>query len=294
MKVWLNGEILEDPMVPITSHAIHYGASIFEGIRSYELDDGSIGIFRLEDHIDRFYYSAKCLHMDLKYPKEEIIKACEKVVLENNLKDSYIRPVAYYNFGRIGLNVMNQNVDVAIFAIEFPKYLPDDIKVMISSYRRLNPAQTHIHAKIGGHYVNSILATIEAKKFGYDEALLLDMDGFVAEGPGENIFFIKDNTLYTPPDISILPGITRNCVIEFAKDLGYDVVIKPISVHELPHFEEAFFTGTAAEITPISKIEDISYSTKKSKEFQKYYSDIVRGRIEKYTHWIHIIEYNNQ
>ena len=171
----------------------------------------------------------------------------------------------------------------------FPKYLNEEVKVIISSYKRISPYQTFVNAKIGGHYVNSVLSTIEARKKGFDEALLLDMEGYIAEGPGENIFFIRDNVLYTPTEHSILPGITRDTVIKFAKDLGYEVVIRPINVYELEYFEEVFFTGTAAEITPIKQINDIKYSTKKSREIRVYYLKIVLGKVEKYLDWIDVL-----
>ncbi len=291
MKVWLNGEIVEDPKVPITCHALHYGTSVFEGIRCYESVDGRLGIFRLKDHVKRFFYSASVLRMKINFSQEDLIKACKEVVKINDLKDCYIRPIAFYNFGRIGLDVRNQNADVAVFAIEFPKYLGEEVvSVKISSYRRIHPNTFKVDAKIGGYYVNSVLATLEAKEFGFDEALLLDYEGNIAEGPGENIFFIKGDKLITPPAISILPGITRDSVIAFARDLGYEVEIRNVHVTELELFDEAFFTGTAAEITPIKRINRIEYSTKKSREIQNYYQKIVRGEIEKYLHWIDFIE----
>ncbi len=290
MKVWYNGEMVEDPKIPITCHTLHYGTGVFEGIRCYKLANGKRGIFRLKDHIKRFFFSAKVLGMNLDFSEEELIEACKQVIRENGLDDAYIRPIAFYNFGKIGLNVLSQKADVAVFAIEFPKYLGDDVRVKISSYHRMNRLITNPEAKICGHYFNSVLATIEAREFGYDEALMLDLDGNVAEGPGENIFFIKDDKLITPPTGSILAGITRDTVLKFAEELGYTAEVRTVSVHELPCFDEAFFTGTAAEITPIKEINNIQYSTTRAKEIQKYYQKVVRGEIEKYAGWIDLVE----
>jgi branched-chain amino acid aminotransferase len=292
LKVWYNGKIVEDATVPITCHTLHYGTGVFEGIRCYKLENGKNGVFRLKDHIKRLLYSASVLKMKIPFSEEELINACKEVVIANNLEDAYIRPIAFYNFGKIGLNVMKQNVDVTVFAIHFPKYLgAESIKVKISSYGRISPLITEPRAKITGHYLNSVLATMEAKAMGYDEALLLDMDGNVAEGPGENIFFVKDNILVTPSSGSILEGITRDSVMKFASDLGLKVEVRNVSVHELECFDEAFFTGTAAEITPIRQINDITYSIDVSKKVQKYYLDIVRGKVKKYLDWIDVIEH---
>ncbi len=290
MKVWYNGSVVEEPRIPITCHALHYGTGVFEGIRCYKLTNGKRGIFRLSDHIKRLFLSAKVLKMDIKFAESEIREACKIVIKENGLSDAYIRPIVFYNFGRIGLNVLKENVDVAVFAIEFPKYLEEEVRVKISSYRRMNHLFTNPEAKISGHYFNSVLATLEAKEFGYDEALMLDSEGNIAEGPGENIFFIKGETLITPPSGSILQGITRDTVLKFAKDLGFRTIIRNVSVHELECFDEAFFTGTAAEITPIKEINSIKYATSLSKKIQKYYQKIVRGEIEKYEKWIEAVE----
>ncbi len=291
LKVWYNGKIVEDPTVPITCHALHYGTAVFEGIRCYRLTGGELGIFRLRDHIDRFFRSARVLRMNIKFTREELMNACKKVVVENDLDDAYMRPIAFYNFGRIGLNVKNENVDVAVFAINFPSYLGNNaVRVKISSYRRIHPMISDPRAKLSGHYLNSVLATLEAREMGYDEAIMLDLEGNIAEGPGENIFFVKDNVLVTPSSDSILEGITRDSVIKLANDLGFEVQIRNVSVHELECFDEAFFTGTAAEITPIRQINNITYRVEASKEIQKYYMDIVRGKVEKYLNWIEIVK----
>ena len=294
MRVWLNGEFVDEEKakVPITCHALHYGTSVFEGIRSYKLDSGEIGIFRLKEHIDRFFNSMKALRMKVDFSKEEVMEACMDAVIENDLEDAYVRPVAFFNFGNIGLDVENAHVDVAVFAIPFPKYLGDKaVSVKISSFRRISNKAFKVEAKVGGHYVNSVLAHLDASLFGYDEALLLDEAGFVAEGPGENVFFVKGNTLYTPRADNILNGITRQSVIEFSQNLlGLEVEERHIWHREIKDFEEAFFTGTAAEITPIKRIGDHEFSDFKITErIKSTFYDIVRGRVEEYKHWLSVI-----
>ncbi len=291
LRVWYNGKIVENACVPITCHTLHYGTGVFEGIRCYRLVDGRRGIFRLEDHIKRFFYSASVLKMKIPFSMEELKEACKMAVIENGLDDAYIRPLAFYNFGKIGLNVLEEKVDVAVFAIRFPKYLShESVRVKISSYKRISPLITQPRAKLTGNYLNSVLATMEARGMGYDEALLLDHYGNIAEGPGENIFFIKDDTLITPALENILEGITRDTVLSFAPELGMRVEIRNVSVHELECFDEAFFTGTAAEITPIREINGINYNVEISKKIQRHYLDIVRGKVKEYLDWIDMVE----
>jgi branched-chain amino acid aminotransferase len=291
MLVWFNGEILEEEKVniPLSSHALHYGTSVFEGIRAYNTEFGP-AIFRLKEHIDRFFYSMEQLRMKTKFSKETIIQACIEVVRENELEDCYIRPIAFYGEGGLGLNPLKNKVNIAILAFPF-KYLQKEIKVKISSFRRLSNLAFNVNAKIGGHYVNSINAHLEAIEFGFDEALLLDEKGYVAEGPGENIFFVRKKKIYTPPLGNILPGITRDSIIKILKDNNYEVIEKNIHYSEIQHFEEAFFTGTAIEIARISQIDNKIFEEREIFEFlNEKFEEIVRGYDKKYLHWLTFVD----
>ena len=294
MKVWFNGKIrnIEDDSkegIGFLTHAFNYGTGAFEGIRSYELVNGKVGIFRLKDHIDRLFYSSEYLNITLKYSKKEIIDACKEVVKENNLKNAYIRPIVYYSSQKIGLG-NNDEVNIVVFAIPFDKYInKKHAKVMLSSYKRISPLISNPKAKITGHYIISSLATQQAKKHGYDEALMLDLEGRIAEGAGENIAFIKDNEIIFAKSDSILEGITRKTIMEIAEDMGFKVKEENIYPHQLDLFDEAFFMGTAVEIIPISQINNIEYKTKKSETIKRHYLDIVKGKVTRYRKWIEII-----
>ncbi len=292
MKVWFNGELLdyEEVKIPIDTHALHYGSSVFEGIRAYKTSKGA-AVFRLKEHIDRFFYSMEQLRMQTIFSKEEIIKAILEVIKVNKLEECYIRPIAFYGEGGLGLDISKNKVNVAILAFPFSYLGKETIKVKTSSYRRLSSKSFNVFAKIGGHYINSILSHIEALEFGFDEALLLDENGNIAEGSGENIFFVKGNTLYTPSLGNILPGITRQSVIEIAKDLGFRIIEKNISVNELKYFEEAFFTGTAAEIKKISQIDDLVFDKFDKTELIKDKFDLIKiGEDKKYLKWLTFVD----
>ena len=292
MLVWFNGELLdyEDVKVPLDAHSLHYGSSVFEGIRVYNTKHGP-AIFRLKEHIDRFFYSMEQLRMKNIFSKEEIIKACIEVVRENNLTDCYIRPIAFYGEGGLGLNPLKNKVNIAILAFPF-SYLPKPgLKVKISSYRRLSSKAFNPFAKIGGHYVNSILAHLEAIEQGYDEALLLDENGYVAEGPGENIFFVKNKTLYTPPLGNILPGITRDSIIKIARNLGFQVIEKNILPEEIGNFDEAFFVGTAIEVKRIIQINDKLFENKEVFEtIKEKFDEVVKGEDINYLEWLTFVD----
>ncbi|ADM27893.1 branched chain amino acid aminotransferase apoenzyme [Ignisphaera aggregans DSM 17230] len=292
--VWMNGSIVrwEEAKVHVFVHGLHYGTGVFEGIRGY-YDGGYMRIFRLDDHFKRLFRSAKILHMDIPYTLEDLVKATIDLVKINQFKnDIYIRPIAFRGLGSFGLRAKNP-VDVAIIALEFGKYLkPDGIKCTISSWRKPSPDSVPIYAKLTGMYVLYHLASIEAALHGYDEAILLDSEGYVAEGSGENIFIVKNETLITPPVYDdILEGITRNTVITLAKEeLGLQVVERRIRREELYTCDEAFFTGTAAEVTPIIEIDGrvigdgrIGRITRKIIDL---YRQVVLGRIKKYENWI--------
>jgi len=293
MKVWFNGEIKDynEVMVPIDSHALHYGTSVFEGIRAYETDKGT-AIFRLKDHIRRFFYSMETLRMKVNFSFNDIVEGCKAVVKINNLKNAYIRPIAFYSEGGIGLDPRKNKVNVVIFAIPWGKYLENEVRVTIVSLRRPNNLITNPLAKIGGIYVNSVLATLEAKEKGYDEALMLDLNGYLAEGPGENVFLIyKDLKLaVTPPLGSILPGITRDTIITILKEeFSYKVIERNVTKEEIFQADEIFFTGTAAEVTPIKEVDGKIYSTEFGKKLQEFYKLVVTGKVEKYNHWLDFV-----
>jgi len=291
MLIWFNGELLdeEEVKIPISTHALHYGTSVFEGIRAYKTKFGT-AIFRLKEHIDRFFYSMEQLRMKNIFSKDTIIKACIEVVKENELEECYIRPIAFYGEGGLGLNPLKNKVNIAILAFPF-KYLKKEVKVKTSSFKRLSELSFNVNAKIGGHYVNSVNAHLEAIEFGFDEALLLDENNYVTEGPGENIFFVKNNKIYTPSLGKILPGITRDSVIKILKDNNYEVIEKNIHYSEIEYFDEAFFTGTAIEIARISQIDNKIFEEKEVFEFlNEKFNEITKGLDPNYLHWLTFVD----
>ncbi len=289
--IWFNGKFLEwdKAKIHLLSHCLHYGSGVFEGIRCYQTQKGP-AVFRLKDHLKRLFNSAKVLNMKINYSQKEIEEAILKLIKRNKMKECYIRPIIFYGYGKMGLHPQGAEVNFAIALWPWGKYLKEKVKVKISKFIRLHPQSIVASAKVCGYYVNSIFATLEAQKDGYDEAILLDYRGFVAEGSGENIFIVKNKKLYTPQLGSILPGITRDTVIKIAKDFKIPVFEKDISVKELKKADEVFLTGTAVEITPVYQIEDklinqgqIGEITQKIKD---YYQKIVHGEIKKYNFWL--------
>jgi len=291
-KIWFNGKFInwDEAKVHILTHSLHYGGGVFEGIRAYSTEKGPV-VFRLKDHLKRFFYSASQIEMKIPFSKEEIEKAILNLVKINKVKECYIRPLAFFGYGKMGLNPQGAPVNVAIAVWPWGSYLGEKpVKVKISKFIRLHPKSVISEAKICGYYINSILASLEAKRAGRDEALLLDHQGFVAEGPGENIFIVKNKKLFTPKKGLILAGITRDCVIKIAKDFGIEVKEKKIRVSELKLADEVFFVGTAAEISPIGKINktlinkgEIGEITKRIKNF---YQEIIHGKAKKYLKWL--------
>lgn len=275
--------------VPLLTHSLHYGSAVFEGIRFYETKNGP-AIFRLEDHIKRLFYSAKVMGMNIPYSQKELCDAVLTLVAKNKLMSGYIRPIVFYG-SKMGLDPTGADLNVAIACWPWGKYLAKEvIKVKISKYIRIHPESSDMGAKISGHYANSILSTLEAKKAKYDEALLLDYKGNIAEGPGENIFFVKGNTVCLPSTSAILSGITRNTVMALARELGYEVIEKDIKPRDIKKYDEAFFTGTAAEITAIGNIDGEIVGTGKeghvTKNIREAYQSLVRGEYPRHKNWL--------
>jgi len=261
-QVFLDGKWLlaSEATTNLYAQTLHYGNGVFEGIRSYKTEDG-VQIFKAKEHYERLKYSAEVMHIDLNYSVDELIKLTYELLERNNLEDAYIRPLVY-----LGANMSLQptkEVHVLLTAWEWGRYLGDkQLDLMTSSYQRPNPKASHIQAKVVGHYTNSILATTEAKQKGFDEALLLDMNGNVAEGPGANFFFEKDEVLYTCPLGNILSGITRQTVFELAEELGFEVIEKFFTPEEVYEADAAFFTGTAAEVAGINSLDRNKFKLK--------------------------------
>jgi branched-chain amino acid aminotransferase len=263
-QIWFNGKFVpwDQAQVHVFAHAIHYGSSVFEGIRAYDTTKGT-AVWCLPQHMERMYLSARMYHMAIPYSKEELTNAVVETVRASQMRSCYIRPIAFRGYETIGVDPRGCPVDVAIGVIDWGRYLGPEaieqgVRTCISSWRRMAPDTVPALAKIGGHYTNSQLMVMEAKERGFDEAVALDVAGYVSEGPGENIFLVWRNVLYTPPlGSSILMGITRDCTITLAKEMGYEVREQAIPREMLYVADEVFFTGTAAEISPIRSVDDI-------------------------------------
>jgi len=260
--IWMNGKFVgwDDAKIHVLSHVVHYGSSVFEGIRCYKTSKGP-AVFRLQEHIDRLFNSAKIYRMEIPYNKQKVTKACLETIKKNAMMECYIRPVVYRGYAELGVNPFNCPVDVTIAVWKWGKYLgpgalTDGVDVMVSSWNRMAPNTFPAMAKAGGNYLNSQLVKMEALKYGFTEGIVLDIFGFVSEGSGENIFVVKDNALYTPPlGATILPGITRDAVIKIAEHLKIKVIQDMFLREFLYIADEVFFTGSAAEITPIRSID---------------------------------------
>ncbi|MEX8519635.1 MAG: branched-chain amino acid transaminase [Leptothrix sp. (in: b-proteobacteria)] len=296
-KIWMDGELVDwrDAKIHVLTHTLHYGCGAFEGVRAYNTVDGT-AIFRLQEHTERLFNSAKILRMKLPYSQEEVMEAQKTVVRENKLESGYIRPLTWIGSEKLGVSPKGNTIHLMIAAWTWGAYLGEEglkrgIRVKTSSYTRHHVNITMTQAKAVSNYTNSILANTEATDDGYDEALLLDASGFVSEGAGENIFIIKDGVVYTP-DLSAgaLNGITRNTIFAICKDLGLEVVQKRITRDEVYIADEAFFTGTAAEVTPIRELDRIEigrgYRGPITEQIQTAFFDIVNGRNPKYAAWL--------
>lgn len=279
--IYLDGKWIKakDASTDLYSQTLHYGSGVFEGIRSYKTEDGTL-VFKAKEHYERLKYSAEKMHIKLDLSVEELTKLTYELLEKNNLENAYIRPLVY-----LGANMSLQPTDkvhVMLCAWEWGRYLGDSqLKLMTSSFQRPNPKATHIDAKITGHYTNSILATTEAKNNGFDEALLLDMNGKVAEGPGANFFYEKDDKLYTAPLGNILAGITRQTIFEIAKDLGIEVIEKYFTPEDVYQADGAFFTGTAAEVAGIESLDNNEFNFKWEDTLGKTLSDAYLFRVQK-------------
>ena len=295
-KIWMDGDLLEwsDAKIHVLTHTLHYGTGVFEGVRAYETSAGP-AIFRLNDHTKRLFNSADLIGMTIPYSPEELNDAQVNIVKENKLNNAYIRPMCFYGSEGMGLRADNLKVHVCIAAWDWGSYLGDDkitngIKVKVTDFpKRCEKSMLH-KAKASGNYLYSMLALKDALNSGFDEALILDIDNNVNEGSGENFFMVKDDILYTPRDHTVLNGITRQTIIDISKDLDLEVFEKDISVDDVKVADEAFFTGTAAEVTPVvqvdqSKIGD-GTTGKITRKVQKEYFDLIRGKNKKYNHWL--------
>jgi branched-chain amino acid aminotransferase len=295
--IWMDGEFVdwEDANVHVLTHGLHYGTGIFEGVRCYDTEDGP-AIFRWEDHLERFYDSGKPYDIEIPHDPEELTEATIELIRRQDLESCYIRPIAFYGYEMLGLNPSDVPVQTAIAVWPWGAYLGEEaleegVDVAVSSWRKYASSQIPTNAKTTGTYVNSVLASIEAKGNGYTEAIVLNKEGNVAEGPGENLFLVRDGEIYTTGLAeSILDGITRQTVITLAEDLGYTVHDQAtISRGELYTADELFFSGTAAEVTPIRSVDDneIGAGTKGpvTDEIQQQFFDLVEGRLDGYDDW---------
>ena len=298
--IWMDGQLIDwrDAKVHVLTHTLHYGCGAFEGVRAYQTDKGT-AIFRLQEHTQRLFNSAKILRMQIPFSQEQFNEAHKQVLRENKLSSAYIRPLVWIGSEKLGVSPKGNTVHAMIAAWTWGAYLGEDglnkgIRIKTSSYARHHVNITMTQAKTVSNYTNSILANMEATDDGYDEALLLDSSGFVSEGAGENLFLVKDGVVYTP-DLSAgaLNGITRNTVLHICKDLGLEVVQKRITRDECYIADEMFFTGTAAEVTPIRELDRIPIGQGArgpiTANIQSAFFDIVNGRNPKYAHWLTLV-----
>ena len=295
-KIWMDGGLRDwrDANLHVLTHSLHYGMSVFEGVRAYKTDKGT-AIFRLPEHTRRLMNSAKIFQMKLGYDAETLMEAQKEVVRANQLESCYLRPIAWLGSEKLGVSPKGNQVHVAIAAWPWGAYLGEDglakgIRVKTSSFTRHHVNVSMVRAKAAGYYINSILANGEALADGYDEALLLDPEGYVSEGSGENVFIVKQGKIYTPDLASCLDGITRDAILTIAKDQGIDVIEKRITRDEVYCADEAFFTGTAAEVTPIRELDNRTIGEGRrgpiTEKLQTIFFDVVSGKAKQYAHWL--------
>ncbi len=288
----------DEAKVHVLTHSLHYGLAVFEGMRLYKCDDGRSAIFRAQEHIRRLLDSAHILEMPVPYSSEELLKACADVVRANKLAECYLRPIAFYGEGEMGLAARGNKTRVAIAAWPWGAYLGPEsaakgVRLRTSSFVRFHHNSLMPAAKASGHYVNSILAAYEARRGGYDEALLLDTEGFVAEGSGENVFVIRDGIVRTPPLANILHGITRDCAIKILADMKIAVREEPFTRDLMYIADEAFMTGTAAEVTPVVELDDRRIGSGQpgpiTYRVQETFQAALRGRQARYRDWLYYV-----
>ena len=294
-KIWLNGDLIpwEDAKIHILTHTLHYGTGVFEGIRAYETDDGP-GVFRLTDHMRRLHESARIMMMDLPYSVDELVQAAKDTVASTGLDSCYVRPIAYYGYGEMGLNTIPCSVDMAIACWPWGAYLGDDaatkgVRMKISSWTRHDHNTMPPASKTTGNYVNSSMAKVEALKAGYDEAIMLNPQGFVSECTGENIFCARGGVLITPPLASgALEGITQSSVMTIARDFGFETRVDNIARSDLYIAEEVFVCGTAAEISAVSSVDDreLPCPGPMTTAIAEEYAKAVRGKVDRYKEWV--------
>ena len=297
--IWLNGKLVKwhDAKIHVLTHTLHYGSGVFEGIRCYNTDKGP-AIFRLKDHISRLMQSAKIIRIKSKFSQQDFEEACKKIVRENKLKECYIRPIIYFGYGKMGLATNDCVVDNSVAAWPWGSYLGEEgvkngIRAKISSYARKHARPELAKSKTTGNYYNSTLAKMEALDAGFEEAIMLDSDGNVCECSGENLFTVKNNVLITPPATDALEGITRRSIIEVARNEGIKVEEKLFKPQELFNADEAFLTGTAAEVTPIREVDGHKIGAGKpgpvTKNLQAKYFGIIHGKDSKYEKWLDLV-----
>lgn len=296
-KIWMDGEIIpwDKATVHIMTHSLHYGSAMFEGIRCYKTDRGTM-IFRLDAHMKRLFRSAKIYEMEIPFSAEEIAMSIKSLIMANRVEECYIRPIVFYGWDEVGINPKGNKVHVAIAMWPWLPYLGEDglrkgVRCKISSWARIDQRSLPTMAKAAANYANSILAKTEAQKLGYDEAILLNTNGFVTEGTGENLFTVRDGIIVTPPlSAGILPGITRDSIIQLGRDMGYVVKERNISRGELLVSDEIFLTGTAAEVTPVREIDNDVIGTGSrgpvTERIQVKFFEIFRGKDPKYFKWL--------
>ena len=293
-KIWMNGELVDwaDATIHVGTHGLHYGTGVFEGIRCYETAKGP-AVFRLDDHLRRLENSARLLSMPLPFTLDDFRAACLELIQANGLPECYLRPICFFGYGELGVAARDNPVECVIMSWPWGTYLGDEglragIRAKVSSWQRIGPNVIPHVAKATGVYLNSMLAVTEANRAGYDEAILLTAEGLIADGSGENIFVVRDGKIFTPPiSMSILPGITRETIIDIAGDLGYVVEERLMIRTDLLLADEVFMCGTAAEVTPVRSIDDMEIGVGPiTLALQEAYLDAVRGRSERYEHWL--------
>ena len=297
--IWYDGKMVDwrDAKLHVLTHSLHYGMAVFEGVRAYQTPAGT-AIFRLAEHTRRLFNSAKIFQMNVPYTFDQIAQAQKDTVRLNKLDSCYIRPIIWIGSEKMGVSAKGNTIHASIAVWPWGAYLGEDgiskgIRVKTSSYSRHHVNVSLVRAKASGYYINSILANQEVTAHGYDEALLLDTDGYVSEGSGENVFIVKDGRLVTPDLASCLDGITRDAVLTMARDLGIEVIEKRITRDEMYCADEAFFIGTAAEITPIRELDDRTIGEGRrgpvTERLQSLFFDVVAGKSEKYKHWLTLV-----